>query len=54
MPETGTDNEDALLLKELEISKLQARLAALEAAVMTTSLPSAGTSPATENATGDT
>ena len=52
MTETGSDNEEAILLTNAEISKLQAALA--EQAVTIMDLRSAGTSPATGNATGDT
>ena len=50
MTETGTDNEEAILLRDVEISKLQAALAVAEQAVTTMNLRLAGTSPATGNA----
>ena len=53
MTETGTDNEEAILLRDAEISKLQAALAVAEQAVTTMNLRSAGTSPATGNTTGE-
>ena len=38
MTETGIDNKEALLVKDTEISKLQARLGALEATIIITTI----------------